>query len=120
MTGLLNGLNVLVIEDESLVAMLIEDMLEDLGAASITVAANIGGALARLAECSFDFAVLDLSLAGILTYPVADALRSRGTPFIFATGYGASGLAQGYEDETALQKPFTADDLARVIQGRLR
>jgi hypothetical protein len=68
------------------------------------------GALASLAECTFAFAVLDLSLAGILTYPVADALRSRGTPFIFATGYGASGLAQGYEGETALKKPFGAGD----------
>lgn len=119
MAGLLDGRHVLVVEDESLVSMLIEDMLEDLGAASITVAANIGVALARLEVGAFDFVVLDLSLAGVLTYPVADTLRSRAIPFAFATGYGAIALAQGYEGETALHKPFTAEDLTQVIEKLL-
>jgi CheY-like chemotaxis protein len=115
MTSVLDGLRVLIVEDESLVAMLIEDMLEDLGAASTEVATNLDAALARLAGDPFDFAVLDLNLAGVMTYPVADALRARRIPFTFATGYGASGLAKGYESEMSLPKPFTGEDLARVV-----
>jgi CheY-like chemotaxis protein len=95
--------------------MLIEDSLVELGVARVEVVANLNAALMQLAEGVFDFAIVDVNLGGVLTYPLADALRARGIPFVFATGYGTDGLRVGYEDEITLQKPFATADLARVL-----
>ncbi len=107
---------ILVVEDEAMIAMLVEDMVADLGGEVIATAARLEDALAFASEREFEFAVLDLNLAGTLTYPVADVLRQRGIPFVFATGYGTSSLASGYENEVTLPKPFASTDLERVIR----
>lgn len=109
-------IRVLVVEDEAMIAMLMEDMVADLGGEVVATAARLEDALALASERAFDFAVLDLNLAGTLTYPVADILKQRGIPYVFATGYGSSGLAEGYGDEVKLPKPFTASELERVIR----
>ena len=72
-------------------------------------------ALALSRSEAFDLAILDLNLGGVLTYPVADALRDRGVPFIFATGYGSSGLKDTYTDLPTLQKPFNQEALGHAI-----
>lgn len=82
----LKGLRVLVVEDEALVALQLEDMLADLGCAIIGPASRVCQALDLLGGQRVDAAVLDLNVAGELVYPVADALASRGLPYIFATG----------------------------------
>jgi CheY-like chemotaxis protein len=85
------GRRVLLVEDEAMIAMLIEDMLEDLGHSLAAVATRLEEALALARSEALDLAILDLSLGGTLTYPVADVLRERRVPFIFATGYGSDG-----------------------------
>jgi CheY-like chemotaxis protein len=111
----LRGRKVFIVEDEMMVAMLIEDMLGDLGCETIGPAGRIEEALATAQEAAMDAAVLDVNLNGHETYPVADILRRRGVPFIFATGYGAAGLAERFRDAPTLQKPFQERDIARLL-----
>jgi CheY-like chemotaxis protein len=118
MTTPFSNTRVLLVEDESLVAMLVEDCLVELGVARVEVVANLDAALLQVAEGAFDVAIVDVNLGGVLTYPLADALRARDIPFVFATGYGTDGLRVGYENEVTLQKPFTMQDLTRAL-GRV-
>jgi CheY-like chemotaxis protein len=115
----LKGLRVLVVEDEALVALQLEDMLADLGCAIIGPASRVGQALELLNGERVDAAVLDLNVAGELVYPVADALASRGLPYIFATGYGASGLSAPYRSRPVLQKPFLQSQLRQAMLASL-
>jgi CheY-like chemotaxis protein len=112
-------IRILLVEDEAAIAMLIEDMVADIGGELVATATRLDDAMAQASEREIDFAILDLNLAGVLTYPVADLLKQRGIPFVFATGYGAGGLAKGYENETALDKPFTTSTLERVMKQTL-
>lgn len=106
---------ILVVEDEMLLAMNLEDMLVEMGHTVVGVATRISQAVA-MAECSeIDLAILDLNLAGTLSFPVADVLRRRGIPFIFASGYGINGLADNYRAEIVLAKPYSASDLDTAI-----
>ncbi|HYX04831.1 MAG TPA: response regulator, partial [Reyranella sp.] len=106
---------VLVVEDEVLVAMLIEDMLRELGCEIAALSSSLEDAVERARTATFDFAVLDVNLNGRLSFPVAEVVRSRGLPFVFATGYGAKILAQAPFDVPVLQKPFGREELQRVI-----
>ncbi|MBV1799862.1 response regulator [Siccirubricoccus sp. G192] len=114
MTGL-TGRRVLVVEDEALVAMLVEDALLDAGASIIGPAATVAEALALLARERPEAAVLDLNLAGETSTPVADALAARGIPFVVATGYGADGLPPGHANVPVLAKPYDPDDLTAAL-----
>jgi CheY-like chemotaxis protein len=110
----LAGLRVLIVEDEAMIAMLLEDQLDELGCVPIGPATSVRDALARVEAESIDAAVLDLNLRGARSYPVAEALAARGLPFLFITGYGQSGLDPQYQNEPVLQKPFTSDALAHA------
>ncbi|SDB15918.1 response regulator [Belnapia rosea] len=114
----LNGRRVLVVEDEALVAMLVEDALLDAGALVLGPVATVAEALALLERDMPDVAVLDLNLAGETSTPVADALAARGVPFVVATGYGADGLPPGHAEVPVLAKPYDPDDLTTAL-GRL-
>jgi CheY-like chemotaxis protein len=107
---------VLVVEDEVMIRILLDDMLRELG---YTIAAEAGGveeALEAARNLDFDLAILDVNLNGEPVLPVADALAARGTPFIFATGYGDGGLPEAYRDRPTLKKPFQMDGLKRVLE----
>ncbi len=106
---------ILIVEDEVLVAMHLEDLLTEMGHLVVGPATRVaqGMELARLAE--IDFAVLDVNVAGTRSFPIADILRGREIPFVFATGYGVSGLDDGYRDQPTLSKPYHSHELARVI-----
>ncbi|WP_292227008.1 response regulator [Brevundimonas sp.] len=108
MTQALNGRRVLVVEDESLVAMLLETILEDMGCTPVGPASNIddGEAMAR-DTIDLDAALLDVNVAGRQVFPVAAALKERGVPFVFSTGYGEGGLPDEWRGTTTIQKPFT-------------
>jgi CheY-like chemotaxis protein len=114
------GRRVLVVEDEMMIAMLVEDMLEELGCAVIGPAHALDAAL-QLAETEsrIDAALLDVNLAGKPVFPVADALRLKGVPAIFSTGYGDAGLREADKGAPVLQKPFRAGDLARALHEAL-
>ena len=107
----LAGLRVLVVEDEGAVALMIEDMLMDLGCRIVASAADIGRACEFATTADLDFALLDLNLAGSSALPVAYILRQRGIPFVFSTGYGASGVPKEFSTTPSLAKPFRFRDL---------
>ena len=111
----LDGLKVLVVEDEMMVSMLIEDMLTDLGCTIVGPASRLDEALQLAGEAELDCAVLDVNLGGQPIFPLADLLRAKGAPFAFATGYGDAGLRDVDKGSPVLQKPFREADLARVL-----
>lgn len=97
----------LVVEDESLVAMLLETMLEDMDVAVVGPASNVEEGL-RLAQSEpIDAALLDVNVAGTQVFPVAEALERRGIPLVFSTGYGEGGLPEAWRGRPTVQKPFT-------------
>jgi DNA-binding response OmpR family regulator len=107
---------ILVVEDEMLVAMLIEDVLGDLGHQVIGPAMRIETALAVIENQAVDFAILDINIAGKQSFPVADRLKELQVPFIFASGYGFDGLIDKYKEIAILQKPFTPDQLEAALR----
>lgn len=107
---------VLVVEDEVIVAMLIEDMLVDLGYDVVALTTHLDEALTFARTMPLDLAVLDVNLNGTMSFPVADALRVRGIPFVFATGYGPRVLEAPYADAPTLQKPFQIVELQRTLE----
>ncbi len=114
---LLDGRRVLLVEDESLVAMHVEDMLLELGC-EVVVAMRLDKALHHARTEAFDLAVLDVNLGDARSYPIADLLFAHGTPFLFATGYGQQGLEAAYQGVPVLQKPYQAAPLEHLL-GRL-
>jgi len=102
-----------------MVAMLVEDMLEDLGHKMVKLAARLDTALSAAREESVDVAILDLNLGGAMTYPVADVLRGRGIPIVFSTGYGQGGLKEAYSGTPTLQKPFNTEALGQAIRDAM-
>lgn len=113
-------LRVLVVEDEMLVGMLVEDMLAEIGCAVAGVATGLDDALSLARDAEIDFAILDVNLDGRESYPVAEALRARGLPFAFATGYGRAGLDGAYADVPTLPKPFLHADLEALLLPLMR
>jgi CheY-like chemotaxis protein len=114
------SLQVLVVEDESLVAMMIEDMLTDLGHEVVATSGRMPDASKLASDASADLAILDVNLNGEETYPLADSLAAREIPFIFATGYGSSGIKAEWSGVPVLQKPFQSTELARAINLAMR
>lgn len=119
----LEGRKVLVVEDESLVAMLLETMLEDMGCTIFGTAARVEDALELVAgDTAPDVALLDVNVAGQTVYPVAEALDRKGVPLVFSTGYGQGGLAEDWAGRPTVQKPYTEamirDALMRVLDVR--
>jgi len=107
---------VLVIEDEALVAMLVEDALIDAGFGVIGPARSVSEALDLLAGEVPAAAVLDLNLGGETSLAVADVLEERGIPFVVATGYGAAGLPAGRRHVPVLPKPYDPADLTAALE----
>ena len=101
------GRRVLVVEDEALVAMLLETILEDMGCMAVGPAATVDEGLRMAADEAIDAALLDVNVAGRQVFPVAQALKDRGVPFVFSTGYGEGGLPDEWRGQPTLQKPFT-------------
>ena len=102
----LAGRRVLVVEDEYLLAEDLRPALEAQGAEVMGPAASVAQALDLLRSgLSPYMAILDINLHGEMVYPVADALRARGIPFIFATGYEAWAIPEAYADVTRAEKP---------------
>ena len=81
---------------------------------------EIGEAVKLVQSTEFDLAILDVNVNGKVITPVAELITARNRPFIFATGYGSSGLPQDYRDRPALQKPFQLETLAQVISATMK
>ena len=111
----LNGRSVLIVEDESMVAMFLQDTLEDIGCTVIGLAPRLNEALKKAASLVFDIAILDVNLNGSSSFPVAEVLRARGLPFIFATGYSRTSLPEFLQRVPIVQKPFQQRELETAI-----
>ena len=108
MSEALAGRRILVVEDESLVAMLLETILSDMGCTVICPESNVGDGLRVVTgETDLDAALLDVNVAGQEVFPIAEALKARGVPFVFSTGYGEGGLPDEWRGNPTIQKPFT-------------
>lgn len=117
----LAGLRVFAVEDESLVAMQLEDILDDLACTNAGFAMRVDRALSMIdATPGIDAAILDMNVAGVKVYPVAERLRSLDIPIVFATGYGLDGIDTEWRVYPVLQKPYTAEQIGRALQDALR
>jgi light-regulated signal transduction histidine kinase (bacteriophytochrome) len=112
----LKGLMILLVEDQALIAMDTEEALLKLGATKVFSVPNVSAALAVLTVSLPDVAVLDLNLDGETSSPLADELKARSVPFLFATGYGDSvAIPARFSDVPVVRKPITLADLATKI-----
>jgi DNA-binding response OmpR family regulator len=112
--------SIFLVEDEPMIRMLVVEMLEAIGYRVMAEAGDMTAALglARTIEC--DLAILDVNVDGHVISPVAELLRTRQIPIIFATGYDSSSLPEIYRGLPALQKPFQIETLERIISAVLR
>jgi DNA-binding response OmpR family regulator len=108
-------LRVFVVEDEPMIRMMVADMLGELGHTVGAETGHIDEALVLAQSAEFDLAILDVNLKGKLITPVAELIRARGRPIIFATGYGSEGVPEEFRDLPVLQKPFQLETLAALI-----
>ncbi len=115
MKGRLSGCKILVVEDEYLVASLIQDILENAGCLVSGPIPRLDDAVdaARIDDC--DAAELDVNLAGERVFPVAEELSRRHIPFIFVTGYGSQSLPEAHQSRPTLRKPFRNIELLNAV-----
>ena len=107
-------LNILIIEDEALIAMMVEDFVDLLGHKVCGVCDSVGGAIERIGEGGIDAAILDVNLLDGPSWRVADALAARNIPFLFASGGHVD--APGHADAPLLSKPFTLDGVKSALE----
>ena len=111
---------VLVVEDEAMIAMLVEDMVLDFGSEVVGPVANMKDAVNHARSAELDAAILDINVGGSVIFPVADILTERGIPLIFATGYGSQGVPARFHNRPTLPKPFSYQSLAEALQAVLK
>ncbi|MBB3769757.1 CheY-like chemotaxis protein [Angulomicrobium tetraedrale] len=118
----LAGRRVFLVEDESLVAMMIEEMIEELGGTVVGTESGINGALDFIASrhSEIDVALLDVNLNGNRSYPIAQAVSGHGIPFVFATGYADNDLLAEWRDRPTLAKPFQLAELEGALALALK
>jgi len=120
MSDIFAGRRVLIVEDESLVAMLLETILADLGCDVVGPESNIEDGLNAVADVAgLDAALLDVNVAGREIFPVAEALKAKGVPFVFSTGYGEAGLPEHWRGNPTVQKPFTEGAIREALMTAL-
>jgi CheY-like chemotaxis protein len=115
---MLSGKRILVLEDEAMIAAMVEEMLTDLGAIVVGPAATIESGLSLASAEQLDAALLDVNIRSTRVDPVAAVLVSRGVPVVFATGYGQSAVDRSTR-ALILEKPYTQDKLASALSEAL-
>lgn len=111
-------MRVLLVEDEPLIAMMLEDFLDALDKQLAGTADSVAAALPMIEDGGIDAAILDVNLrGGEKSFAIADALAKRGVPFVFATGGGGDDIAPEHRDRPRLAKPFTMDGVERALAG---
>jgi CheY-like chemotaxis protein len=106
---------VLVVEDEPLIAVMLQEWLVELGYQTIGPAGTVAKSLDLINSGKPDAAVLDVSLGSQDSAAVADLLRERGVPFAFATGYAVNGMATRYPGALTLAKPYDFAAVRKVL-----
>jgi DNA-binding response OmpR family regulator len=122
MTKPLDGLNILILEDEFLIAMDVEQLCRDHGAGEVMISRSLEELGPEpFHTFSFDAAVVDLRLNGVSTINFAQSLYQRGVPFVFATGYAnPDETAATFPGVTVVGKPYLGDDLVDAMAAAVR
>jgi CheY-like chemotaxis protein len=110
---------ILVVEDEPLVAMVLENIIEDMGASLVGPAASVAKALQLVEAGGFNGALLDVNLRGERVDAVADALAAKGIPFVFTTGHGIEGIPPAHRHRPMLSKPFRDSDITDALSRHI-
>ncbi len=110
---------ILVVEDEPIIAVMLDDMLEELGFDVVASVSHVTAAVAIIEREAIDIALLDVNLGTEKIDPVADLLAQKSCPFVFTTGYGKAGVPAGHVDHVVVQKPFHFDNLAAALRQEL-
>jgi CheY-like chemotaxis protein len=111
--------DVLIVEDDPIIALGFEDTLLSLGVPVVRVAANVSTALRLIDQRAPDFALLDVGLIGEKSVAVAERLAALGIPFAFATGYGGDRVPVAFADRPRLPKPCTTDVLLAALRRKV-
>lgn len=110
------GSRAFVVEDETLVLFGLEDVLSDLGCEVVAQAMRLDQAIAKAETLGpVDVAILDVNLGGATVFPVAQILKQRGVPLVFATGYGRDGLPPEWQGHAVIVKPYSPQDVERAL-----
>jgi CheY-like chemotaxis protein len=111
---------VLVVDDEPLIAMMVEDWLRELECEPVGPVGSAQDALALIAgDPNLDGAILDVSLRGHDSFAVAEALRARAVPFVFATGHGRDRIVEPFRDTPTVLKPYNFESVRKAVAGML-
>lgn len=109
-------MRVLVVEDEPLIAMMLEDFIDALDKQHAGTADSVASALPMIEQGGIDAAIIDVNLrGGEKSFPIADALAEKGVPFVFATGGGGEDIAPEHRDRPRLSKPYTMDGVEKAL-----
>ena len=118
-TAALQGRRILVVEDEYLIAEDVRDELEGAGAIVVGPAPTVGRALRLIAdEPALDAAVLDVNLGSEKSFPIAEALKARAIPFLFATGYNSGDVPDEWRRARIEMKPLRIVAVAQLLAAR--
>jgi two-component sensor histidine kinase/CheY-like chemotaxis protein len=109
------GRRILLIEDETLVGTMMQEVLEALGFTVIGPIGNLDQAIAAATKERIDGAILDINIAGKMVYPVADLLAARAIPFIFVTGYLPDGIDRRFAHVAVLEKPIDSQTVGQIF-----
>lgn len=111
---------ILIAEDQSLIAIALESLIEDLGWIPVGPAGRLADALHLARHAALDAAILDVNLQGEMSWEVATTLRERGIPFLFSSGYaGLKVFPPHLADARVLQKPFDAKLVVTTLRTML-
>jgi DNA-binding NtrC family response regulator len=111
--------HILIIEDEFMMALMLEEMLKDLGYSISGKIGNIDSALLQIQNTAFDAVILDVNLDGHMTYQLADFFIDKKIPFLFSTGYAQESILNQYAGYMTLQKPYTREQLKTHLEKLL-
>ncbi|AZG86847.1 response regulator [Pseudomonas syringae pv. pisi str. PP1] len=111
---------VLLVEDETMLAMLMEMLLEDLGFATAYHASTLNEGIEYARNGEYDLAILDINIIGGNSFPIAAAIADRGIPFMFCSGYGRLGIPETWLDRRCVAKPFSAEQLSEALSELLQ
>ena len=111
--------SIFLVEDETLIRMMIVEMVEELGHRVVAEAGSVKDGQPLAESVGFDLALLDINLAGYSVAPIAEIIERRGVPLLFVTGYASTGLPEPFSKRAVLRKPFMISKLKAAIDRAL-
>jgi CheY-like chemotaxis protein len=115
----MSSASILIVEDETLIRMMTENMVEELGHQVVAQTSKVSEGLIFAQTAEFNLAILDINIGGDSVAPVAEIIEGRGIPILFCTGYATTGLPAPFHDRPVLRKPFGLLELQKAIDAVL-